>query len=252
MRLFLFLVVFILAINTGYSDIAKPVIHKHEKAVLKNDTSEVNIRHFDQAALKAYSRQPEFQYKEATAGDTSLWTRFWRWFWQWIAHLFNFRSKKAGTLLVLFWKIVQIMLLLGGVAALIFFILKSQGINVLNIFQRKSAATPIPYSEFFEDINEINFDLEIENAVAKHNYRFAVRLLYLKSLKRLSDAGLIKWQIDKTNSNYISELTNEEQRAAFKLLTLQFEYVWYGEFLIDGQVYTNINTLFQNFNKRVA
>jgi hypothetical protein len=252
MRLFLYMVLFILAANIGYCDTAKPVVPKREKAVLKTDTAKINVRHFNQAALKAYSLQPEFQYKETTTGDTSLWTRFWRWFWQWIAHLFNFGSKKAGTIWILFWKIVQIMLLLGGVAALVFFIFKSQGINVLNIFRRKSAAAPIPYSEFFEDINEINFDVEIENAVAKHNYRFAVRLLYLKSLKRLSDAGLVKWQIDKTNSNYINELTDEEQRVAFKLLTLQFEYVWYGEFLIDSQVYTNIYTLFQNFNNRVA
>lgn len=252
MRLFLYVVLFILAVSTGYCDTAKPIVPKHEKAVLKTDTSEVNIRHFNQDALKAYSRRPEFQYKEATTSDTSLWNRFWRWFWHWIAHLFNFGSQKSASIWILFWKIVQILLLLGGVAALVFLILKSQGINVLNIFRRKSASAPIPYSEFFEDINEINFDEEIENAVAKHNYRFAVRLLYLKSLKRLSDAGLVKWQIDKTNSDYINELTDEEQRVSFKLLTLQFEYVWYGEFLIDSQVYTNINTLFQNFNKRVA
>ena len=39
---------------------------------------------------------------------------------------------------------------------------------------------------------------------------------------------------------------------AFKTLTRQFEYVWYGEFLIDGTVYKNIDVTFRDFNKRVA
>jgi hypothetical protein len=126
------------------------------------------------------------------------------------------------------------------------------GINILGIFRRKSATAPIPYSEFFEDINEINFDTEIEKAIAKHNYRFAVRLLYLRCLKKLSDGGLIEWQIDKTNSTYINELTDQRQREAFGILTRQFEYIWYGEFGIDGQVYKNIDSSFQDFNKQVA
>jgi hypothetical protein len=110
----------------------------------------------------------------------------------------------------------------------------------------------LPYSESLENIHDINFDGEIEKAVTQHNYRLAVRLLYLRCLKQLSDAELIKWQIDKTNSAYINELSNQEQRKVFKTLTLQFEYVWYGEFAIDAPVFKNINTLFQDFNKDIA
>ena len=122
----------------------------------------------------------------------------------------------------------------------------------MGIFRKKATTAPIPYSEFFEDINAINFDEEIENAIAKGNYRFAVRLLYLKCLKHLSNSGLIDWQIDKTNSAYISELKNQQQQDAFRMLTLQFEYVWYGEFLIDQQAFKTIDTSFRDFNKKVA
>ncbi len=250
MRALLYLVSCILIMNVCYGSSVNHVAPKHEKAILKTDSSAVDVRHFDKGVLKAYSKQPEFQYKE-TQEDFSWWTRFWRWFWKWISHLFNWGSKTA-TVWGIFWQIIEIIILLLGAAALVFFIFKSQGINIINLFRRKLAAGPIPYSEFFEDINQINFDQEIENAITKHNYRFAVRLLYLKCLKQLSDAGLIKWQIDKTNSTYIDELVNKEQRAAFSMLTRQFEYIWYGEFLIDGQVYKNINSSFQDFNKRVA
>ena len=250
MRIFLYLVFCLMTINMCYGFVKKPAAIKHEKAVLKTDSSDVDVRNFDKAALKVYSHQPEFQYQES-GQDLSWWSRFWRWFWQWLSHLFNFGSKTA-TVWGLFWQIIEIIFLLLGAAALVFVIFKSQGINVLNLFRRKSTSAPIPYSEFFEDINTIDFDAEIESAIAKRNYRFAVRLLYLKSLKHLSNAGLIAWQIDKTNGVYINELTNREQRIAFSILTRKFEYIWYGEFLIDGEVYKNINSSFQDFNKRVA
>ena len=251
MRFFLYLI-FILAVNVTYGSAVKLAAPKHEKAVLKTDSSAVDIRQFDKAALKAYSKQPEFQYKEETTGDFSWWTRFWRWFWDWFSHLFRFGSKKTSTVWGLIWSVVKILLLALGAAALAFVIFKSQGVNIFGIFKRKPTTAPIPYSEFFEDINQINFDEEIESAIAKRNYRFAVRLLYLKCLKQLSDAGLIQWQLDKTNSAYINELSNNEQRAAFSMLTRQFEYIWYGEFLIDGLVYNNIYSSFQDFYKHVA
>ena len=253
MRFYLYLILFILGINACFGAEKKALPAKHEKAVLKVDSaSAVDVRYFDQSALKNYRSKPEFNYKEAAA-DISWWERFWRWFWDWLGHLFKFGTGK-GT--VTFWtvvfKVIQILLLVGGVVALIFFIFKAQGINLLGIFRKKTTSAPIPYSEFFEDINAINFDDEIENAIAKANYRFAVRLLYLKCLKHLSNAGLIDWQIDKTNSAYISELKNQQQQDAFRMLTLQFEYVWYGEFLIDQQAFKNIDSSFRDFNRQVA
>jgi hypothetical protein len=253
MRFYLYLILFILGINAGISAEKKVPPAKHEKAVLKVDSaSAVDIRYFDQSALKNYRSKPEFNYKEAAA-DISWWERFWRWFWDWLGNLFKFGTGKGTTtFLTIFFKLLQIMLLVGGVVALIFFIFKAQGINLLGIFRKKTTGAPIPYSEFFEDINAINFDDEIENAIAKANYRFAVRLLYLKCLKHLSNAGLIDWQLDKTNSAYISELKNRQQQDAFRMLTLQFEYVWYGEFLIDQQAFKNIDSSFRDFNKQVA
>ncbi|MBV8390580.1 MAG: DUF4129 domain-containing protein [Mucilaginibacter sp.] len=253
MRFYLYLILFILGINAGFGAEKKAHAAKHEKAVLKVDSaSAVDVRHFDQSVLNTYRKKPEFQYKEATA-DISGWTRFWRWFWHWLDSLFSSKPAKGlPTFWDIFWRIFKILLLALGVGALIFFIFKAQGINILGIFRKKATGAPIPYSEFFEDINTINFDGEIEGAIAKGNYRFAVRLLYLKCLKHLTDAGLIDWQIDKTNGVYISELKNQQQQEAFRMLTLQFEYVWYGELLIDQQAFKTIDSSFKDFNKQVA
>jgi hypothetical protein len=212
---------------------------------LKTDTSIVALRRFDARAIKAYSKQPEFSYTDVSNGP-SLWTRFWRWFW----HLFDWMKNARNNNIMA--TILRYVFILLGIAAIVFLVFKLIGMDIKNVFGRRSAPAKLEYSEFTENIHEIDFDAEIEKAMSNHNYRLAVRLLYLKSLKQLSDAGLIKWQIDKTNSTYIDELSNTEQRQAFSMLTRQFEFVWYGEFLIDNQVYQQIYRQFKEFKTRTA
>lgn len=224
---------------------AKNSLHLQHKTVLKSDSSTVVVRNFDQQALKSYSSQNEFKYDEVESGP-SLWTRFWRWFW----HLFDFlnvKGYKAGGWIALFLTFLKYLAIGVCVAALVFFIIKLIGVDMANIFRRKASPIILPYTETLENIHEIDFDDQIEKAVSLHNYRLAVRLLYLKCLKQLSDAALIQWQPEKSNNAYINELNNADQRMVFKLLTRQFEYVWYGEFIIDGAIFSNINSSFQNF-----
>lgn len=233
---------------TGHGNIApKP------KAVLQTDTAAITVRHFNTDSLKYFAQQREFQYQENTGG-MSAWTRFWKWFWQTIGHLFDFSPSKGhvSPFFYYFFIVLKYLILALGLGALIVLILKLVGLDLLSLFRRKSKVVSLPYSEYIEDINQINFDAEIDAAVAGHNYRFAVRLLYLKCLKHLSDAQIIKWQIDKTNSAYINEINNAGQRAAFNILTRQFEYIWYGEFFIDGQLFNTISQSFQKFNKDIA
>ncbi|MGZ3756886.1 MAG: hypothetical protein ACXVAY_04855 [Mucilaginibacter sp.] len=243
---FLYLICFILLFSTGTGMAATPAKTAVPKAVLHNDTTKVNQRNFNQAALKNYSKQPEFQYNGVYTGP-SLWRRFWNWVWHWINAFLS--SGNNGSIVALFFKYLFIAL---GLGALAFLILRLVGVDALNIFRNKAVSANIPYAESLENIHEIDFDSEIERATAQHNYRFAVRLLYLKCLKQLSDAGQIQWEINKTNSVYINELTNAEQRIAFNLLTRQFEYIWYGDFIIDAPVFQKVNALFHDFKSYIA
>jgi hypothetical protein len=214
------------------------------KLIVRNDSASIIVKHFDKAALKNYNSQKEFQYHEGGYEGESLWTRFWRWFWS----LFDF-DRTAGKF---FGHILNYLLIPLGVAALVFLIFKLAGVDVLNVIQGKSLSENVPYDESDENIYAIDFNAEIDKAVIQQNYRLAVRLLYLKSLRQLADAGLIHWDVNKTNTIYINELANAEQRLAFKLLTRQFEYVWYGEFIIDAEIFTKITALFNNFKVKTA
>jgi hypothetical protein len=144
-------------------------------------------------------------------------------------------------------------LLIGGsIGFLVYIIFKSLGLDPIKLWRGEAAKVAVPYSESLEDIHGIDFDAEVEKALAHHNYRLAVRLLYLKCLKQLSDKNLIQWEIDKTNAAYLYELKNNEQRQIFSVLTNRFEYVWYGNFPINKQAFTDIDLLFQNFKKQLS
>ena len=81
-----------------------------------------------------------------------------------------------------------------------------------------------------EDIFGLNYDKEITKAVQQKDYRVAVRLWYLRTLKELSDKGIINYGHEKTNSEYLNTLFGSRYYHDFFRLTRNFEYTWYGQF----------------------
>lgn len=241
---FLTLTCIILTFGLSFGRAAGDVKKPKPKATLHYDTAAVQTRKFDTAALTSYSKQAAFKYPTGHAG-ISLWAALWKWFWDMVREFLS-----RGKNLTVFGIVVRYFFIILGLAALVFLILKLVGVDPINVFRRKPVSGNIPYTADVENINEIDFDERIELAVAQHNYRLAVRLLYLKSLKLLGDAGVIHWEINKTNRDYLNEIGNPEQRTAFGTLTRQFEYIWYGEFAIDGTVFSKVRSLFNSFNSQ--
>ena len=203
----------------------------------KLDTaSAVHLRHLDPQKLKSYAEDSDFKYDDV-APETDWWTRFWRWFWHLLEDAFG--SGPSG-------QFIGYVALIILVALALFIIFKVLGLD-LAIFSRKSKSVEVPYSEVEDNIHEINFNEEIDKAIASGNFRLAVRLFYLRILKQLSDANQINWQPEKTNQTYISEITDASRKHTFKNLTDQFEYVWYGEFAINQQQFDQMKTGFENF-----
>lgn len=70
------------------------------------------------------------------------------------------------------------------------------------------------------------FAERIADALARTDYREAVRLLYLQTLKQLSDGKRMDWQLYKTPTQYIYEV----RLPAFRQMTNHFLRVRYGNF----------------------
>ncbi|MNE89866.1 hypothetical protein D3C80_1873230 [compost metagenome] len=97
----------------------------------------------------------------------------------------------------------------------------------------------------------MDFDKLIADAVESRNYRLAVRLYYLKTLKELNNRSLITWKPEKTNHNYITELSAVHLKEGFQQMTHQFEFVWYGEFDLAENDFNSIRHSYQSFHQQI-
>lgn len=221
---------------------SKPFVKEIDKksAALKLDSSKVDIRTIDKNAVENFSKQKEFIYDDVAPAKIGIWDRFWRWFWRMLSKLLS--GGIGGSII----KYILIGLAIGLV---VFVAIKLIGIDYKQILG-KSKPIVVPYEESLENIHEIDFDDQLDQALKNKDYRLAVRLLYLKTLKHLTDKQLIDWQVEKTNQTYVTELENEKYKTEFTVLTNQFEYIWYGEFHIDRPTFQLINVSFHEFNQK--
>jgi len=236
MRILLFFFLFFGALQVHATVEARDSIAK--KATVTLDSAKIDLREFNKSKLEAHSKETDFIYDDVPAPNLSLWDRFWQWVWRLIGNTLS--NKVAGG----FVKYLAIIALVGLV---VFIVLKIIGAD-LKIFSGQSQKVEVPYTESDDNIHEIDFNEQIEKAITNANYRLAVRLLYLRSLKKLSDNGLIHWLPEKTNQTYISEINDPDKKKQFSRLTHQFEYVWYGEFFINKDDFYVIKDTFERFN----
>jgi hypothetical protein len=111
---------------------------------------------------------------------------------------------------------------------------------------RKNIASDIAV---VEEENASDPDSLLRNAIRNGNYRLAIRYLYLQSLQRLSEKKFIEINTNKTNYEYVTEVRRFKFANEFASLTLQYEYVWYGEYPVDEKLFEQIQSSFTQFNK---
>lgn len=105
--------------------------------------------------------------------------------------------------------------------------------------------------EISEDIFAINYQKEIDKAAAQGNYRLAIRLLFLKLLKNMSEKSIILYKQDKTNLDYLGELHPTNYYTNFFRITRNYEYSWYGHFIVSEDAYKIIQRDFDQFDKEL-
>ncbi|HUQ66028.1 MAG TPA: hypothetical protein VM101_07725 [Flavitalea sp.] len=90
-----------------------------------------------------------------------------------------------------------------------------------------------------------NLDEKINEAIENKSYRHAIRYMYLKTLKVLSDNHLIILNAKFTNRDYLLQLQKHNNVKLFSKLTHIYEYVWYGEL---NPTETQFEAIRKNFN----
>ncbi len=211
--------------------------------LISEDSSAIEVRHFDEDKRADFLADDDFVYDRRPVNEKeNLFVRFLRKIRQWWQSLFDESTPLWVNILVF----GTMLLVLVGLLLYIF------DVDVRTIFGRSAKQISMDFEEMPTDIHSLDFSELVQNAVNEGEYRRAVRLLYLESLKELSKRGWIDWQINKTNHDYQLELSNTRVALPFDDLTLHYEYVWYGDFPIDGERYHRIEQVFRNFQNRLS
>lgn len=100
-------------------------------------------------------------------------------------------------------------------------------------------------------IRSLEVESALEQALREDDYRKAYRLRYLGVLKELIAQNLIFYKKEKTNYEYLLQLTGREVYEPFRMLTFNFDGIWYGDLFIDKEKYETLETHFDSFNRAI-
>lgn len=201
----------------------------------------VDFRVPDQSKIEEYKKDSRFDYKHVEKKAT-WWDRVKQWFWSKVGKVFV-NVADSG--------ILSVIIIIAIIILICFIVLKFLGIDYRTLLGKKKLDTP-EIDIYTENVHEMDFDTLIANAMKNGDYRLAVRFLYLKNLKLLSDKEFIDWKVNKTNYSYQHEINNSAIRSKFLENTLIFDYVWYGEFIIDQSQFSDIYNRMSNFSKMIT
>ena len=215
-----------------------------EPSEIVQDQYEVTQEYLDENALDNFRNDDDFIYEKAPPPKEK----------NWLSELIYELAKALGKIFRVesqfsLWAVLKY----GFFGFIILFIIRKLfGTDLKTLFYKNSEVATLEYETITENIHELNYNTEIQEAIQKGNYRKAVRLYYLKSLKALADKEIIKWQIDKTNGDYRREVSQSNYARSFGEITKLFDYIWYGEFPIDKSLFDNTEEKFQKFIKTIG
>ncbi|WP_084443184.1 hypothetical protein [Tenacibaculum soleae] len=220
-----------------------------EKKKVQFDTEFIELKKFDNKKIEAYKKQDAFIYIVEKREPTVI-EKVWNWFKRTIkkvlSYLFDDISPAMGFLK---WVLKILPYIIAGLVLflIIKFFLK---VNARNIIDGKKATAMVSLSDEETLIKEKDLPALIKIAITDGNFKLATRYYYLLLLKKLSEKELIFWQQEKTNEDYIKELaSNKNLYKEFETLTHLYDYVWYGEFLINKEKFLKAEI---NFKKMIA
>ncbi len=192
--------------------------------------------------LKEKYTDNDFNYIEKTKIDTSAWDRFWSAVGQFLRDLFDFgNGAKALSGIEIAMKIIAFLVIIFVIYLIVKVIINNEGGWIFG-----KSAKKIKVSEITEeDIHSMDFSSAITKAKNEKNLRLANRYYYLWLLKSFSDKEIIEWDIEKTNADYLNEISNLELKNEFQFLSYVYEHSWYGEFDLTKTDFERTETTFQ-------
>ena len=238
MKQFLFYITFLLFSICVFS--------QEEKKQVQFDDSKIEQKKFDAEKIEEYKKQKEFIYV-VQESEPTVFDKFWDWLKRIVKNILSYFFEDITPAVGFLWNVLRALpYIIAGLV--LFFIIKFfLKVKARSIIEGKNVKSIVNLSEDEELIRDRDLPSLIQKAINEGNYQLAVRYYYLLLLKNLSEKELISWQQEKTNEDYIKELSlNKSLYSEFKKLTYLYDYVWYGDFLIDKEKFLQAETNFKS------
>ena len=212
---------------------------------IKEDNGQIiERRTFDEQLTEKYNGE-EFNYNVNDGNAQNLIERFLQWFFQTLRDNFGVDISPEAIQVITYF----IYLLMGGLVVYLlvrFFI----GENISSIFKKApSGLIDINLSE--DHIELVDLEVLLNNAMRQKDFRLAIRYQYLKILKTLSQRNIIDWHFEKTNLDYLQEISTPAIQKPFKEVSYLYDYIWYGEQYVDEEIYTAAEDRFRALENQI-
>jgi len=193
----------------------------------------------DTARLQVWRQNGDYDYsRELVPSQTSL--------MEWLGRQFNkvMRSIFGSDFYREYGDAMWILIGLIALLAIFLFLFYRHP----ELFGRSGKVKQTDYEVTEDTIYGIDFQQEIEKAMARKDYREVLRLTYLQTLKTLSDNYCIEWQAFKTPTQY----TYEFRHTDFRKMTNLFVRVRYGGFEATEAMMEEIHNYQQSVDNSIT
>lgn len=137
----------------------------------------------------------------------------------------------------------------------IFFLLAFAGFKIVTaqksgLFYRKNlpaGSVPDESKAPEPEFKDIRFEDLFRQAAEAGNMRLAIRYSFMLLLQMMQQKKLIQYKADATNLDYYKSLQNPDLKGAFRQLSRQYEYVWYGNYSITEDSFQQYVKDFETF-----
>ena len=170
--------------------------------------------------LAVYRDDRAYQYRENPRSESIL-QRMWRSFVRTI-----YRWLNRATWDERYWRITVGVLL---VIAIFFVARLFARYGAGTLFKREGRRDAADADALPERLDTLSLDAWLREAVASGDMRRAVRAVYLRTLRDLTERRLIVYRPKTTNADYLRALP-PDVAAALAPLARRFDEVWYGDY----------------------
>ncbi len=198
------------------------------------------MRYFDGYLAERYASDDALNYERNI--NKSFFQRLKEMISAWIRKLFG--TPDVSSINNLSDKILNIVLVVIFLVALYIVVRLFMNHRGRWFFEKKNKTVAVTLSNVEEHIHEANFEALLSEAEQQGDTRQSVRMLYLWVLRSYTDNNIIRWNPDKTNIDYFSEIKDKTLQEKFRYLSYLYNYIWYGGFSINDSEYRKAREIF--------